>query len=93
MSLVDTLTKNRPEAPVWLNGKQYLPSQLPKQSAKVQSSSLAGLSSHEIACRLTLARQGMLSPTKQKINESSTGGDGELIWGENGECLGWLSYE
>ncbi len=89
------LTKNRPESPVWHNGKQYLPSELaklPKQTVTGQSSSLVGLSSHEQIKRLTEARRGLLSPTTPKRNEPSSAG-GELLWDENNKCLGWLSYE
>lgn len=90
------LTKNRPESPVWHNGKQYLPSELaklPKQTATGQSSSLAGLSSHEQIKRLTEARKGKSSTSATPKSNEPSSAVGELLFDENGKCLGWLSYE
>lgn len=87
---IEEMTRHRPERPEWINGKLVLPSTVKKSNA--QAPSLDGLTQHELIQALTAARLG--NPTYKPAQETNPEGlGGYAAFNDEGECLGFISYD
>lgn len=91
LPLIERLSATRPETPIWFKGKLVLPSTVKKSNA--QAPSLDGLTQHEVNQALTAARNDKKPTYKpaQEIEPESIGG--YVAFNDDGECLGFISYD
>lgn len=89
--LIYQLTNARTSQKEWVDGKLV---EIKKSApVTVKATPQADLSHLPLTERLTLGRKLAAKHKLAADNPAPTGPSGELLFDDNGKCLGWSSYE
>ncbi len=92
----ELMTEHRPETPQWIAGRLVVSSNKPtvsvKRNAPVEAI-MAGLTENEKAEALTLARKGKRRIAAYTITSTPVAPAGELVWSDEGDCLGFRIFD